>query len=67
VSATETFWIEEAQTPDKKIAWLRMSNSLLAPTTPTKFPDATPPFGGWNKPHDDIFTIGIGYAARRAP
>ncbi len=60
-------WIEEAQTPDKKITWLRMSNSLLAPTTPTAFPEVIPRLGGRNKPHDDIFTIGIGYAARRAP
>jgi hypothetical protein len=60
-------WIEEAQTPDKKIVWLRVSNSLLAKTTPTKFPDVKPQLGERGKPHDDIFTVGVGYAARRAP
>jgi hypothetical protein len=60
-------WIEEGQTPDKQITWLRISNSLLAQSNPTAFPDAMPRIGERNKPHDDIFLIGIGYAARRAP
>ncbi|MFF8322922.1 hypothetical protein ACF06V_37945 [Streptomyces bobili] len=60
-------WIEEAQTPDRKIAWLRVSNSLLAPSPSTAFPNVVPTVGGRGKPHDDIYTMGIGYAARRAP
>nr|WTB35122.1 hypothetical protein OG781_41780 [Streptomyces sp. NBC_00830] len=60
-------WIEEAQTPDRKIAWLRVSNSLLKLTEPTAFPDEVPRVGGRKKPHDDIFTMGIGYAARLPP
>jgi hypothetical protein len=62
-------WIEEGQSPDKQLSWLRISNSLLAPTNPSNpaFADAAPRIGERGKPHDDIFLIGIGYAARRAP